>query len=48
MEDRGERPDGGAFDLLIAATAIAADLPLYTANATDLGGLEDLLEIVPV
>jgi predicted nucleic acid-binding protein len=33
-------------DLMIAATALANDLPLYTRNAKDLHGLEDLIEIV--
>ena len=37
-----------AFDLLIAATAIAAGLPLYTRNPADLVGLAGLLEIIPV
>mgnify|MGYP001585107459 CR=1 FL=1 len=46
---RGRKARGPrAFDLLIAATAIAANLPLYTANADDLGGLDELLEIVEV
>lgn len=39
---RGRR----AVDLLIAATAVAHNLPLYTRNAGDLMGLESLLEIV--
>lgn len=33
-------------DLMIAATALAHGLPLYTMNAKDLLGLDDLLEIV--
>jgi predicted nucleic acid-binding protein len=33
-------------DLMIAATAMAHDLPLYTLNAKDLRGLEDLVQIV--
>ena len=41
---RGRR----ATDLLIAATALAAGLPLYTRNPSDFAGLADLLEIVEV
>lgn len=41
---RGRR----AFDLLIAATALAAGLPLFTRNPDDFAGLADVLEIVPV
>lgn len=41
---RGSR----AVDLMIAATALAHDLPLFTMNAGDLHGLEDLIEIVEV
>ena len=32
-------------DLLIAATALAHGLPLFTRNAADFSGLEDLVEI---
>lgn len=35
-------------DLLIAATAVAADLPLYTRHPKDFAGLSALVEIVPV
>jgi len=41
---RGRR----AIDLLIAATALVAGLPLYTRNPDDFAGLENLLQIVPV
>jgi predicted nucleic acid-binding protein len=37
-----------AVDLLIAATAAAAGLPLYTRNVDDFGGLEGVVEIVGV
>lgn len=45
----GRKPRGGrAVDLLIAATAMANGLPLYTRNPDDFAGLEGLVEIVPV
>lgn len=37
-----------AVDLLIAATASAADLPLYTRNPADLRGTESVVEVVAV
>ena len=41
---RGRR----AFDLLIAATALAAELPLYTRNPGDFDGLDGLIEVVAI
>ena len=37
-----------AVDLLIAATAHAAQLPLYTRNPDDFKALDDLIEVVAV
>ena len=37
-----------AVDLLIAATAMAAELPLYTRNTDDFRGIEHLVEVVGV
>ncbi|HEX3519042.1 MAG TPA: type II toxin-antitoxin system VapC family toxin [Solirubrobacteraceae bacterium] len=41
---RGRR----AIDLLIAATALSEELPLYTHNLSDFTGLESLPDIVAV
>jgi predicted nucleic acid-binding protein len=41
---RGKR----ALDLLIAATALAAELPLYTANPNDFSGLDAVIEVTAV
>jgi predicted nucleic acid-binding protein len=41
---RGRR----AFDLLIAATALARELPLYTRNPNDFKELDSLIEVVAV
>jgi predicted nucleic acid-binding protein len=41
---RGKR----AIDLLIAATALASQLPLYTANPADFDGLDALIEVAAV
>ena len=44
------RKAGGrrSFDLLIAATALAAELPLYTCYPDDFGELGGLVQVVPV
>ncbi len=45
----GRKPRGArAVDLLIAATALAADLPLYTRHDDDFRALDDLIEVVVV
>jgi predicted nucleic acid-binding protein len=43
-KSRGTR----AVDLLIAATALAAGLPIYTRNGAEFRALEGLLEVVVV
>jgi toxin FitB len=42
----GRQPRSRVMDLLIAATAHANSARLYTRNAADLAGLENLIEIV--
>lgn len=43
----GRKPRGPrTVDLMIAATALAHQIPLYTLNAADLRGLDGLVEIV--
>lgn len=44
----GRNPRPRMFDLMIAATAAAHNLPLYTRNIDDFKGLESQLTVVPV
>jgi predicted nucleic acid-binding protein len=44
----GREPRRRIADLMIAATAISEDLPLYTTNPSDYAGLEKLVRVVPV
>lgn len=44
----GRKPRGRAVDLMIAATAIAERLPLYTTNPGDFRGLDKLVTVIPV
>ena len=44
----GRKPRGRVADLMIAATAIAEGLPLYTTNPADFTGLDNLMDIIPV
>ena len=43
----GRKPGARAYDAMIAATAIAAGLPIYTCNPDDFSGIDDL-EVVPL
>ena len=44
----GRTPRRRIADLMIASTAAAAGLPLYTTNPSDFDGLDDLVRVVPV
>jgi predicted nucleic acid-binding protein len=44
----GRKPRRRVADLMIAATAVAEDLALFTTNPGDFAGLNDLLTVVPV
>jgi predicted nucleic acid-binding protein len=38
----GRKTSARAYDAMIAATALAADLPIYTCNPDDFSGIDDL------
>lgn len=44
----GRKPRRRLADLMIAAIAIAENLPLFTTNPKDFAGLDALLTVVPV
>jgi predicted nucleic acid-binding protein len=44
----GRKPRPRVADLMIASTAIAEGLPLFTVNPNDFKGLDELLLVVPV
>ncbi|GAA2387770.1 hypothetical protein GCM10010420_08530 [Streptomyces glaucosporus] len=44
----GRKPRRRVADLMIASTAIAEELPLFTTNPDDFRGLDDLVAVVPV
>lgn len=46
--DAGRQPRARSMDLLIAATAHAHSAQLYTRNADDFQGLDDLIDVVVV
>jgi predicted nucleic acid-binding protein len=47
LRRRGRKPAARSYDAMIAATALARDLPLYTANPSDFRGI-DGLDVVPL
>ncbi len=48
LRKRGRHSRRRFADLLIAATALAHDLPLFTRDPSDFDGLETLIDIHPV
>ena len=44
----GHKPRRRTADLMIAASAIAEGLPLFTTNPDDYAGLEKLVRVIPV
>jgi predicted nucleic acid-binding protein len=44
----GRKPRRRIADLMIAATALAEDLPLFTTNPADFAGLDTLMRVIPV
>jgi predicted nucleic acid-binding protein len=44
----GRKPRWRVADLMIAATAMAEDLPLFTTNPDDFAGLDGLVQVIPV
>jgi len=47
LRSAGRKPAARAYDALIAATAIANSLPLYTCNPADFAGISEL-ELIAV
>ncbi len=48
MIGAGRKPRRRIADLMIAAVAIAEELPLFTTDPDGFKGLHDLLTVVPV
>jgi tRNA(fMet)-specific endonuclease VapC len=46
LRQAGRKTAARAYDAMIAATAIANDLPLYTCNPADFDGIDDLAVVV--
>ncbi|MGH3814039.1 MAG: hypothetical protein ACRDUV_16575, partial [Pseudonocardiaceae bacterium] len=47
LRSAGRKPTARAYDALIAAVAVAHELPLYTCNEADFVGIDDL-KVIPV
>ena len=47
LRQAGRKTTARTYDAMIAATALANGLPIYTANPADFAGIDDL-EVVPV
>lgn len=47
LREAGRKATARAYDAMVAAIAVAHDLPLYTTNPSDFSGIGDL-EVVPV
>jgi tRNA(fMet)-specific endonuclease VapC len=47
MRRSGRKTSARAYDAMIAATALANDLPVYTCNPSDFGGIDEL-EVIAV
>lgn len=47
LRQAGRKTAARAYDAMIAATAVANDLPVYTCNPADFAGIEDL-EVIAV
>jgi len=45
LHSAGRKTSARAFDAMIAATALANNLPLYTCNAGDFSGIADLVVV---
>ena len=48
VQARGRTPRRRIADLMIASTAAASGLPLYTTNPDDFDGLDGIVEVMPV
>ena len=47
MRRAGRKPAGRAYDAMIAAAALARELPVFSCNPDDFGTVDDLI-VVPV